>query len=80
MVVMYDFIEAFLLSVLPARIDSTQCRAQSQACLSYAETQGDGRSQLATVPLEVGCSNLLSYGNIFVLPARLELATLTFVA
>lgn len=32
--------------------------------MSYAEAQGDGRSQLATVPLEVGCSDPLSYGSI----------------
>lgn len=34
---MYDFIEAFMLSVLPARLE------------------------LATLPLEVGCSDPLSY-------------------
>lgn len=38
-VVMCDFIEAFMLSVLPARLE------------------------LATLPLEVGCSNPLSYGS-----------------
>lgn len=57
-------VKAFILVVLPARLDPTQCREQSQARLSYAEAQGDGRSKLATVPLEVGCSDPLSYGSI----------------
>ena len=51
---MYDFIEAFILSVLPARLDSTQSRAQSQARLSYAEAQGEWAKPTCDRPIRSG--------------------------